>query len=200
MAERKSGSPGLVADILNAYRGFRPAMRRQMQGGFGEERALFFLMLACALLFVASLPGLRGTADLAAEADDPLAAALSGRIFGFFFFLPLILYGVAALSHLLARVFGGQGNFFSARLALFWGLVVAMPVVLVTSAFAALFAYRPELAALASPILGTISLAVLLWSWAAALAEAEGFASTARVATVICATVVAIPAVFVALF
>jgi hypothetical protein len=42
--------------------------------------------------------------------------------------LPLVAYGVAALSHLAARLLGGSATWFEARMALFWALLAVSPL------------------------------------------------------------------------
>ena len=44
--------------------------------------------------------------------------------------LPLVMYGVAAITHLVAKMFGGKGSFYTARLALFWTLLAMSPLIL----------------------------------------------------------------------
>jgi hypothetical protein len=48
-------------------------------------------------------------------------------LFAWLFVVPLMAYGLAALSHMIARLFGGQGSWYGARLALFWALLASIP-------------------------------------------------------------------------
>jgi hypothetical protein len=41
---------------------------------------------------------------------------------------PLLLYGLAALLHPAARVFGGRGGFREARAAVFWAALLGGPI------------------------------------------------------------------------
>ncbi len=43
------------------------------------------------------------------------------------FWVPLLSYALAAMSHLIAKLFGGKGTWYGARLALFWSLLAASP-------------------------------------------------------------------------
>jgi hypothetical protein len=51
-------------------------------------------------------------------------------LFAWLFIAPLMFYLIAALSHLVARLFKGNGDWFGARLALFWAFLAASPLML----------------------------------------------------------------------
>lgn len=116
----------ITTELLRSYRAPRDAMRRQLDGGVREDRALAYAMAACVLIFVSTLPGLAREAYL--DAEVPLDARIGAALFAWVIVMPLALYVLAALSHLLARLFGGRGSWFSARMALFWALLAAAPL------------------------------------------------------------------------
>ena len=82
--------------------------------------------------------------------------------------LPLF-YGLAALSRLVARAFGGRGSFFAARIVLFWAFLAATPLMLLRGLVAGLAGPGPGLVAVS-----VLVFAVFLWFWLAGLAVAEG--------------------------
>lgn len=96
--------------------------------GVNEGRALAILMGACAMIFVAQCPRLARAAHL--DPSVPLDARMGVTLFALLFMAPLVFYGVAAISHLVARAFGGRGTWYGARLALFWALICAVPAML----------------------------------------------------------------------
>jgi hypothetical protein len=173
---------GLVDAMARAYGDPRGAMSAQLAQGPNEPRALFHLMLAAGLFFVASLPNaIREARSLAV--DDALSGVIAAHLFGYLFVAPLIAYGMAALVHLLARSFGGTGGFLSARAAVFWAALLGAPIALAL----ALIGVGAEVATgrerlLSLDVLGYASLGFWLWLFAASLAEAEGFSATRRVA------------------
>ncbi len=178
---------GVVAAIGAAWRNPRAAMARQMREGSSEERALFHLMAACGLGFLASLPAAIRNAR-AVEADDALAATIGAHLFGFLFVAPLLMYGVAALVHLGARAFGATGRYLHARMALFWALIVGAPIALVLALIGV--AAEATLGAGVLPWLtplGYAGLALWLWIFGTSLAEAEGFAHGGRVVAALAA-------------
>lgn len=107
----------VTTDIVQSYRHPRTVIRRYLDAGENEGRALIILMGACLLIFVSQWPILARQAFI--DLSQPLEARMSGALMGTVFLLPPLCYGVAALSHLVARLFGGKGSFFGARLALF---------------------------------------------------------------------------------
>lgn len=155
----------VIADIWESWRAPRRVLRRLLAQGQREDRALAYLMIGCALIYVSSWPGLARAARL--DPTVPLEARLGGGLLAWLALMPLAAYGLAAVSHLLARALGGQGSFHGARLALFWAILAASPAWL---AQAALVAVVPgpvgQLAA-------ALALAALAWLWLAGLAEAE---------------------------
>ncbi len=173
--------PGGVVDAIGrAYRDPRGAMARLMAEGPREPRALFHLMLAAGILFVASLPNaIREARRL--EIDDALSGAIAAHLFAYVFLLPLIAYGASALVHLGALAFGGRGGFIGARAAVFWSALLGAPIAL---AVALIGAAGEAVSGRQLPwldLLGYAGLAFWLWLFAASLAEAEGFARTSRV-------------------
>ncbi len=156
----------ITADILRSWRHPRKVMARRLSEGAREDRALAYLMIACIVIFVAQWPRLARDAQI--DPSTPLDVRLGGTLFGWLFIAPLVLYAVALLSHLLARMLGGQGNSFAARIALFWSLLAVTPLWLLNGLVAGFYGPGPELT-----LTGGISLAVFLVVWISSLIEAE---------------------------
>lgn len=178
---------GLVADMVRAYPEPRAAMARQIGLGLAEPRALFHLLAACLVFFVASVPAAIRTARLI-DAEEPVTAAIGAHLFAFLFLAPLLFYLAGLIMHGVARLFGGQGTALAARAALFWSLLLAAPVALAV----ALLGVVAEIAAGSAvlpvvSVLGYAGLALWLWIFAASFAEAEGFTRSGRVAAVLVA-------------
>jgi len=130
-------------------------MAAKLARGVNDRVAVVYLLAGAALGFVAQLPRLKREslesnpeleAALLAEAGDvrpieavPIPAELasakfealvSGALFGWIFIIPLVLYAVAALSHLVARALGGKMQPVETRVALFWAFLAATPAML----------------------------------------------------------------------
>lgn len=152
-------------DIVATYRGPGRVMRRLLSQGPREDRALVFLLLGCGIVFVAQLPRLSREAHLSGQ---DLNMAMGGTLMAWLFLAPLIFYALAGLSHLLARLLGGQGNWYGARLALFWSLLAASPLILLHGLVAGFIGPGPGLQGV-----GLIWLVVFLWFWLSGLRQAE---------------------------
>jgi hypothetical protein len=178
---------GLVADLVRAYPDPRASMARQMREGLSESRALFYLMAACGVFFVASVPAAIRTAR-GIDADEPVSAAIGAHLFAFLFLAPVLLYAVALVVHVAPPLSGGRGPALAARAALFWSLLLLAPAALAIALATALaeIALGPTVLPWTS-LLSYAALALWLWVFAACLAEAEGFGHSGRVAAVVVA-------------
>jgi hypothetical protein len=124
----------VTAEILRTYRAPRRVMRRLLAGlrndDRPEARALVFLLLGCFIVFLSQVPGIL-VFDMPAEDAPPLEARVGITFFAWLFVWPLLFYLLAALSHLIGRLLGGQGSFADARVALFWTVLAVSPLMLV---------------------------------------------------------------------
>jgi hypothetical protein len=162
----------LAGAVAHAWRDPRGAMARQVSAGLSESRALAHLLLACALLWLASVPQAMRAAG-AIDVDDPLSAALAAHLFGYLVVAPLMFYGLAVPVHLAARALGGRGGFLGARSALFWSLLVGAPLALLLALLAVAAPGVPWVAG-AAPWFAGAALAFWFWLLASAVAEVEG--------------------------
>jgi len=156
----------VVNDIARTYVRPREVFRRRFGAGPREDRAIAVLMAACALIFVAQWPRLAREAHF----DDTvtLQALMGATLFAWVFVAPLVLYGLAALSHVVARALGGQGTWFRARLALFWALLAASPLWLFHGLVAGFVGPGASLS-----LVGLLALGAFVVFWGVGLVEAE---------------------------
>ena len=159
----------VTSDITATYRGPGAVMRRLLGMGAREDRALAFLMGFCVIAFIAQLPRLARDAHLQGE---DLSMLMAGALMGSVFILPLVLYVVAALTHLIRRAMGRAGSAYAARLALFWSLLASTPLLLLYGLTAGFVGPGPVLQGI-----GILWCVVFLWFWIASLrASGEGAA------------------------
>lgn len=138
-------------------------MKRYLEDGIREEQTLFFAILFGLLSYLSLLPALAKHAFLTNESLSALAAA---QFISSVFMMPLLMYGIAAVSHLILKYFGGQGDYIGARRALFWAALVTTPAILLTSIAEAYFS---EI----STILSVITTMIFVWQWVSNLKELE---------------------------
>lgn len=111
-------------DMIRTWRAPRAVMRKLLGMGKREDRALAFLMGGCFIVFISQWPALARQAHITGEEMSQLVAY---SLLGWIFIWPLLFYGLAAVAHLIAKVLGGKGTFFTARLAMFWTLLATSP-------------------------------------------------------------------------
>lgn len=157
----------ITTEILRTYRAPREVMRNLLADGPREDRAIAYLMGACFVIFVAQWPRLQREA-LANPEGPPLDALLAAALFGWLFLAPLIFYGLAALSHVVARLLGGQGTWWRSRMALFWTLLAISPLMLLNGLVAGFVGEGLEL-----QITGGVTLLAFAAIWGISLSEAE---------------------------
>lgn len=155
----------VTSDIVASYRGPGRVMARLLAMGQREDRALAILMAGCAVVFVAQLPRLAREAHVTGQELNMLMGA---SLLAWVMIAPLLFYVLAALSHLLARLLGGRGSWYGARLALFWSLLASSPLMLLHGLVAGFIGPGLE-----SDIAGALWLAVFLWFWLFNLRRAE---------------------------
>ena len=93
---------------------------------------------------------------------------LGGALMAWLFIAPLVLYALAALSHLLAKLLRGQGDWYGARVALFWSLLASSPLMLLNGLIEGFVGPGPGL-----QLVGLLWFIVFMWFWLSGLLEAE---------------------------
>ncbi len=105
---------------------------RNMKSRVPPESALLaYLLFALLVSFAARLPGLLVTGQ---SLPNP-ASFIGAQFVAAVLFGALFMYLLAALSRLIARMFGGRGTHQTARLALFWVLLALQPLVILNAVF-----------------------------------------------------------------
>ena len=155
----------LTSDIVATYRGPGRVVRRLLDLGQREDRALIFVMGFCVGAFIAQLPALARRAHLEGLELNML---MGGALLGSVIILPLVLYVLAFVSYGAARLVGGRGSAYGARLALFWALLSSTPLVLLNGLVAGFLGPGPALT-----LVGVIWLGVFIWFWLAGLRQAQ---------------------------
>jgi Yip1 domain len=155
----------VTTDILASWRSPRVAVRRHLARGVSEPFLFTLLLVFLLLAFVGQWPQASREAFLAQEPS--VAPRLLARALAVLATIPL-WYGLAALSHVVARALGGQGSWYAARLALFWALVTVSPLMLLQGLVAGMIGPGRELW-LVIAVVG----AGFLWLWLTMLHEVE---------------------------
>lgn len=157
----------VVADIVTSWTRPRQVVRRHLAAGQREDRALIFLMLGCGMVFLSTIPRVVRMNELGGGVE--YGAQIGGAVLAWLFVTPLLLYVVAAVTRVIARLFGGRGTGFTARLSLFWALLAASPLWLIWGL--AVGYLGDDVAGV--QVLGALVFAVFLYIWSMGLIETE---------------------------
>ncbi len=160
----------LYGEILRAYRGFGASMRRQLEQNPREEKLLLYAVLAAFLGFIARIPGLIYVARNSENQELTIANLIGSNFVTTFFYGLIMLYIIASVSHLIAKIFKGAGSFQDARLALFWAALVIAPLYLVVVALRVVIT-APDFINLSNLAIGIL----FVYCWATCLSVAEKF-------------------------
>ncbi|WP_187430653.1 hypothetical protein ROLI_021040 [Roseobacter fucihabitans] len=155
----------VTRNITATYRNPSKVMRGLLSLGPREDRALAYLMAACLIVFIAQMPRLARQAHIEGSELDMLMGA---SLMAWVFIAPLMLYTLAAISHLMAKLFRGKGSHYGARLALFWALLAASPLMLLNGLVAGFIGPGLEL-----QLVGMAWFGAFMWFWIGGLIAAE---------------------------
>lgn len=144
-------------EILATYRAPGRVMHRKVAGGVVENRSLIYLMIGCLMMFVAQLPRLARQAHLNGE---DLQMLMGGTLMAWMFIAPLVFYVLGGLAHLVVRAFGRKQSAAATRMALFWALLAASPLVLLWGLTAGFIGPGPAMTAV-----GAIWAFCFFWFW-----------------------------------
>ncbi|MCV6595423.1 MAG: YIP1 family protein [Silicimonas sp.] len=116
----------LVLDIARSYRAPREVQARRLAAGAREDRALAYLLGACALIFVAQWPRLAREAFL--DPSITLEARMAGALFAWLMIMPLVFYTLSLIITLVLRITGQPVPGHDCRTVLFWALLASTPL------------------------------------------------------------------------
>jgi hypothetical protein len=155
----------VTLDIARAWSAPRRLIRSKLDKAPREDRALAVMMGAGVMVFVAQWPVARRAAIY--DPSVPLDARLGGALIACVFILPLIAYVLALISAGVARLLGGRGTGYGARLALFWAFLAVAPVMLIQGMMTGFLGHSGIVTAVQ-----IIAGAGFLWIWIQMLIEA----------------------------
>lgn len=155
----------VVADITESWRAPRRVVRRHLERPRSEAFIFTFLVSFLLVAFVAQWPVAARQSFLHPEV--PLMQRMVAAGMGLLATIP-IWYALAAMSRLVAGVFGGRGSWYSARLTLFWALASVTPAMLLMGLALSFLGQGQQ-----TNILGAIIGAVFVIRWILMLRETE---------------------------
>ncbi len=155
----------VTSDIVASWRHPRRVIASHLARGRSEPFAFSLLLVFLLLAFVAQWPRLSRQSVL--TPDVPLVQGFVATGLALLATIPLF-YLLAAASHGIARLFGGRGGFYGARIALFMALLAASPLVLLHGLTLGFSGSGAQ-----SLLVGTFAFAAFAVIWMLMLIEAE---------------------------
>ena len=165
-AKRKS----FLAMIFMAYKNFSMSFQQQRYSFTSERELLLLAFTGTLILFMANLPVQIIRSSVVEEIDLHIYIGLIA--FVSFFFIPLFLYIVSTILFFIFKVFKGSASFYELRLALFWSLNVAGPLLILNGLLKGFF-FNFEWIGLMSLILNSFA----AWIISSILATAQNYKS-----------------------
>ncbi|MBA3908761.1 MAG: YIP1 family protein [Rhodobacter sp.] len=155
----------ISSDMLASWRRPRAILRSHLARGVSEPFAFTLLLVFLILTFIGQWPAAARDAYLAGEPSA--APRILARGLAVLATIPL-WYLLAGLSRLVARLMGGTGTWYAARIALFWALATVSPLMLLQGLVAGIIGPGPALG-----LVTTVAGGAFLWLWLTMLHEAE---------------------------
>ena len=162
---------GFIAEIFRAYFDLKTSFRNQLNNSVSEPRLLAYSFLISLVLFLERLPERLSNYDVQ-PSKGLLFDYVGVDLFASMFFGPIFLYCLSSLAHILALPFKGKASFFEARLAFFWSIVVASPLLLISGLLNGFF---PN--GLLFKFVQFSSMIVYAWIFSSIFCAAESFVS-----------------------
>ncbi|MEO9682208.1 MAG: YIP1 family protein [Tateyamaria sp.] len=150
----------LTRNIAATYRGPGRVVSAILNGEAREDRLLYILLTACAVIFVAQAPYQAREAHL--DETVPLQARLYWSAFLWIFLFPLVMYVIAAFVWLVNRVVPSPPSGHDIRAVLFWSLLASSPIILLLGLTAGMIGPGPALQSIA-----LLWCLVFAWFWIA---------------------------------
>ena len=119
---------GFFTAIISAFIDLDASIDQQFELRDKESQLLPLLYFTCLMLLLSQLIEVTGQVQ-----EDPYISVITAVVVSYLFFLPIFMYLLAFIIHLILKMFGSVSSGFQTRLALFWSLSVSTLVILVAS-------------------------------------------------------------------
>ena len=119
---------GFFTAILSAFSDLDASIDQQIELRNKESQLLPLLYFTCLILLLSQLIEVTSQVQ-----KDPYLSVITAVVVSYLFFLPIFMYLLGFIIHLILKMFGSVSSGFQTRLALFWALSVSTSVILVAS-------------------------------------------------------------------
>jgi hypothetical protein len=119
---------GFFAAIISAFSDLDASIDQQFELRDKESQLLPLLYFTCLMLLLSQLIEVTSQVQ-----EDPYLSVITAVVVSYLFFLPIFMYLLGFILHLILKMFGSVSSGFQTRLALFWSLSVSTLIILVVS-------------------------------------------------------------------
>ena len=119
---------GFFKAILAAFSDLDASISEQLELRDKESQLLPLLYFTCLMLLLSQLIEVTSQVQ-----EAPYLSVITAVIVSYLFFLPIFMYVLGFILHLILKIFGASSTSFQTRLALFWSLSVSTLIILVVS-------------------------------------------------------------------
>ena len=119
---------GFFTAIISAFSDLDASIDQQFELRDKESQLLPLLYFTCLMLLLSQLIEVTSQVQ-----EDPYLSVITAVVVSYLFFLPIFMYLLGFILHLILKMFGSASSGFQTRLALFWSLSVSTLVILVAS-------------------------------------------------------------------
>ena len=119
---------GFFTAIISAFSDLDASIDQQFELREKESQLLPLLYFTCLMLLLSQLIEVTSQVQ-----EDPYLSVITAVVVSYLFFLPIFMYLLGFILHLILKMFGSVSSGFQTRLALFWSLSISTLIVLVVS-------------------------------------------------------------------
>ena len=119
---------GFFTAIISAFSDLDASIDQQFELRDKESQLLPLLYFTCLMLLLSQLIEVTSQVQ-----EDPYLSVITAVVVSYLFFLPIFMYLLGFILHLILKMFGSVSSSFQIRLALFWSLTVSTLIILVVS-------------------------------------------------------------------
>ncbi len=119
---------GFFTTILSAFKDLDVSIQEQVKLRYKESQLLPLLYFTCLILLLSQLINVTSEVQQA-----PYLSVITAVVVSYLFFLPIFIYALSLILHLVLKIFGSVSSSFQTRLAFFWSLTISTLVILFVS-------------------------------------------------------------------
>ena len=119
---------GFFTAILLAFSDLDASINEQIELRDKESQLLPLLYFTCLMLLLSQLIEVTSQVQ-----KDPYLSVITAVVVSYLFFLPIFMYLLGFIIHVILKMFGSVSSSFQTRLAVFWSLSVSTLIILVVS-------------------------------------------------------------------